>query len=272
MKFEVLSKEEMQELSKELSKAGIMNKTKEELGYSLEHRILIKGKFEELKKKIKDMEVEVLHELLEEVENAYNNAVLGWEVGEKKKVDELFDEAKLGMLIVLTALVEGGYLEESEEGLVLKEKPELSELELELRIPIDEVADVLEELEERLNAKLLTEFTLERKYYVEVLEVEKELIQEALEIAEEYATEESLADAMFVGIAKSTLADIILELVKKNNKKKELIETLLAEEPITIEGKREKVNIYFEEDALEDFLKELQTLGYIKVKGNKIWW
>jgi len=224
VRFEVLSREDMQELSKELSKAGIMNKTKDELSYSLEHSILIEGRFGELKEKFEEFENEALWELIEEVENSYNGLMSNWEVGEKKKAEDIFEEVEV------------------------------------------------DRLEEELDAKLLTEFNMERKYYVEVLEVEKDLVQEALEIAEEYATEDSMVDAMFVGIAKSSLAELILEMVKKNNRKKELINALLEMEPIVIEGKREKVNIYFEEEALEDFLKELQTLGYIKVKGNKIWW
>lgn len=42
-------------------------------------------------------------------------------------------------------------------------------------------------------------------------------------------------------------------------------------EPITVEAEGDRVNIYYDEDAIEDFLKTLQTLGYLKVKGNRIW-
>jgi|GEM_PF-684884 len=272
VRFEVLSREDMQELSKELSKAGIMNKTKDELSYSLEHSILIEGRFGELKEKFEEFENEALWELIEEVENSYNGLMSNWEVGEKKKAEDIFEEVDVGRLIVITALIDGGYIEDKDGEFILKEKSELDGLDVELRVPLDDVVEIVDRLEEELDAKLLTEFNMERKYYVEVLEVEKDLVQEALEIAEEYATEDSMVDAMFVGIAKSSLAELILEMVKKNNRKKELINALLEMEPIVIEGKREKVNIYFEEEALEDFLKELQTLGYIKVKGNKIWW
>ncbi|HDZ36279.1 MAG TPA: hypothetical protein ENH81_05155, partial [Thermococcus sp.] len=89
--------------------------------------------------------------------------------------------------------------------------------------------------------------------------------------AEEYATEESLVEAMFDGIARSVLADTIMELAEKHRRKNELIEAIMEREPIVVEGERERVNIYFDEDAVEDFLKELQSLGYLKVKGNRIW-
>lgn len=269
MRFEVLSREDMHELSRELSKAGIMNKTKDELSYSLEHTILLEGRLGELKKKIEN---ETLRKLIGEVENSYKGLMRDWEVGEKKRAEDIFEEGDIGRLIVITALIDGGYMEENDGEFVLKEKPEPDKLNIELGVPLDDVVEIVDRLEEELDAKLLTEFNLERRYYVEVLEVEKDLVQKALEIAEKYATEDSLADAMFVGIAKSALAELILEMVKKNNRKKELINALLEMEPIVIEGKREKVSIYFEEEALEDFLKELQTLGYIKVKGNKIWW
>ncbi|HHI00783.1 MAG TPA: hypothetical protein ENL40_04855, partial [Thermococcus litoralis] len=139
------------------------------------------------------------------------------------------------------------------------------------RFNIDELEDVLDEIEEKLDATLTTELSFMRKYFVEVLEIEEELIKRALEIAERYATEESLVEAMFVGIGKSVLANTILAIAEKKDKKMELIETLLEHEPFTIEGWREKINIYFDEEAVEDILKELQKMGYLKVKGNRIW-
>ena len=269
MRFEVLSKRDMIELSKEFSKAGIMNKTKEELEWEIEHFIMIKGKYSELVAKSEDFDV--IDEKLGEIQRVFERLMEKWQVGEEKGINELFDEVDINRLVVLSALIEGGYVV-GEEKLKLMKKPKLDDLIIELRFQIDEVEEFLDELEEKLDAKLITEFAFVKKYYVEVLEVEKNLIQEALEIAEEYATEESLVDAMFVGVAKSALAEIILNLVKQRNKKNELIEALLEREPISIEGKREKINIYFDEEALEDILKELQSLGYIKVKGNRIWW
>ena len=269
MRFEVLSKEDMVGLSKELSKAGIMNKTREELGWEIEHFVAIRGKYSELVAKGEDFNV--INEKLGEIRRAFEELMERWQVGEEKEINELFDEVDINRLVILSALIEGKYIT-GEEKLKLMKKPKLDDLIVELRFQIDEVEEFLEELEEKLDAKLITEFTFMKRYYVEVLEVGKDLIQEALEIAEEYATEESLVDAMFVGVAKSVLAEIILELVKQKNKKNELIEALLEREPIPIEGKREKINIYFDEEALEDILKELQSLGYIKVKGNRIWW
>lgn len=269
MRFEVLSKREMIELSKALSKAGIMNRTKEELGWEIQHFIMIKGKYSELVAKSEDFDV--IDEKLGEIQRTFERLMEKWQVGEEKEINELFDEVDINRLVVLSALIEGGYVA-GEEKLKLMKKPKLDDLIVELRFQIDEVEEFLDELEEKMDAKLITEFTFMKRYYVEVLEVGKDLIQEALEIAEEYATEESLVDAMFTGVAKSVLAEIILELVKQKNKKNELIEALLEREPIPIEGKREKINIYFDEEALEDILKELQSLGYIKVKGNRIWW
>lgn len=102
-------------------------------------------------------------------------------------------------------------------------------------------------------------------------EVDRELLENALEIAEEYATEESLVEATFDAIARSVLAEKILELAEKHRRKNELIEALMEIEPITVEAEGDRVNIYYDEDAIEDFLKTLQTLGYLKVKGNRIW-
>ena len=269
MRLEVLSKEDMIELSRELSKAGVMNRTNEELGWEIQHFIMIKGKYSELV--VRGEGFNVIDEKLGEIQQTFEMLMERWQVGEEKEISELFDEVDINRLVVLSALVEGGYVI-GEKKLRLIKKPKLDDLVIELRFRINDVEEFLEELEEKMNAKLVTEFTFMKRYYVEVLEVEKELIQDALEIAEKYATEESLVDAMFVGVAKSVLAEIILELVKQKNRKSELIEALLEREPIPIEGKREKINIYFDEEALEDILKELQTLGYIKVKGNRIWW
>lgn len=268
VRFEVLSKEDMIELSKELSKEGIMNKTREELGWELHHIIVIKGKFSELVKKSEG--IEVIEDTLEEIRATFDALMDEWNVGEEKEFKELFDEVNVPKLTLITALIENGYVE-GEEKLKLLNKPKLDELEIELRFNIDELEDVLEEIEDKLDATLTTELSFMRKYFVEVLEIEEEMIKRALEIAEEYATEDSLVEAMFVGIGKSVLANAILEIAEKKDTKIELIETLLEHEPLTVEGRRERINIYFDEEAIEDILKELQKMGYLKVKGNRIW-
>jgi len=268
VRFEVLSREDMIKLSKELSKEGIMNKTRKELGWEVHHLIVIRDKFSELVRKSEG--IEIIEDTLEEIKASFDTLMDEWDVGEEKEFKDLFDEVNISKLTLITALIENGYVE-GEEKLKLIKKPKLDELEIELRFNIDELENVLDEIEEKLDATLTTELSFMRKYFVEVLEIEEELIKRALEIAERYATEESLVEAMFVGIGKSVLANTILAIAEKRNKKMELIETLLEHEPLTVEGWREKINIYFDEEAVEDILKELQKMGYLKVKGNRIW-
>ncbi|NJE85128.1 hypothetical protein E3E23_04700 [Thermococcus sp. CX2] len=269
MRFEVLGKDDMNALSRELSRAGIMNRTLEEVSPEIAHYVVINGTYAEIIEKAEG--IEPLEESLEELKAAFDDLMSNWEVNQGRTLEELFDESDLGKLLVVTSLIEVGAVMEEDGRLVLMEKPRLEGLPIELRFPIDEIEEYLEELEERFETSMVTEFTLEKHYYVEVMEVDRELVEAALEIAEEYATEESIVEAMFEGIARSVLADVILELAEKYRKKNELIEALLEREPIVVEGKRERVNIYFDEEAIEDFLKELQTLGYLKVKGNRIW-
>lgn len=269
MRFEVLSKEDMITLSKELSREGIMNKTQEKFGWELHHFIVVRDKFGNLLRKSKGISP-VIEETLEEMQVAFNALMSAWEVGEEKEFKELFDEVDVARITLLAALIEGGYIT-GDEKLRLIEAPQLEELEIELKFSIDDLEDVLEEVEEKLGATLTTEVSFMRRYFVEVLEIEEELIKRALEIAEEYATEESLIEAMFLGIGKSVLAQMLLSLAGEKNTKLELIDALLEREPISIEGKREKISIYFDEEALEDLLKELQRMGYLKVKGNRIW-
>ncbi|WP_297068286.1 hypothetical protein, partial [Thermococcus sp.] len=208
---------------------------------------------------------------LEELKAAFDDLLTYWEIGKEKRLEELFDESEHGKLMLLMALIESGAVVENDGKLVLKGVPVLDSLELELRFPIDEVEGYIEAVEERFNAGMITEFTLGKHYYVEVMEVDRKLIESALQIAEDYATEESLVDAMFEGIARSVLADVIREMAQKHRRKNELIEALMEREPIVVDGEKDRVNVYFDEDAIEDFLKELQTLGYLKVKGNRIW-
>jgi len=267
MRFEVLTKDDMNALSRELSRAGIMNRTMEETRAEVEHYVVIRGTYAELVEVAS--EVPAVGEELEAVKLAYDELIENWKPGETRELGTLFEEPDLPRLSVVSALIEAGAVEETDEGFLLKERVPLDALNIELRFPIEEIGDELEELEKKLRATLVTEYTLEKRYYVEVLEVERELIETALEVAEGYATEESYVEAMFDGIARSVLAEKILELAEKYRRKNELIEAVM--ELITVEGRSERINIYYDEDAIEDFLKVLQTLGYLKVKGNRIW-
>ena len=269
MRFEVLTKDDMNALSRELSRAGIMNRTREELSREISHYVLIEGRYAELLEKAGG--IEPIEEHLEGLKSAYEELLSNWEPGEERTPGEVFDEANLGKLVLVTALVEAGALAEEDGKFVLLEKRPLESLRIEMRFPIEEVEEILEELDERFAPRMITEYTLEKRYYVEVLEVERELIERALEIASEYATEESLVEATFDGIARSVLAEKILELAEKYRRKNELIEALMELEPIVVEGETGRVNVYYDEEAVEDFLKTLQTLGYLKVKGNRIW-
>ncbi|MDK2915369.1 MAG: hypothetical protein PWQ79_2284 [Thermococcaceae archaeon] len=269
MRLEVLSKDDMNTLSRELSRAGVMNRTKEETSSTLVHYIVIRGKYLDLAEKASG--IPILEDALEEVRATFEELLEEWEPGSEKDLTEIFGESDLIRLLLVTAMLEAGFVREEEGRLVLMERPTLEELPIELRFPIEELEEDLEKVEDAFQPKMITEFTLEKRYYVEVMEVERELIETALEIAEEYATEESLVEAMFEGISKSVLAETILKLAKEYRRKNELIEAIMSMEPITVETERERINIYFDEEALEDFLKDLQTLGYLKVKGNRVW-
>ncbi|WP_297499301.1 hypothetical protein [Thermococcus sp.] len=269
MKFEVLTKEDMNALSRELSQAGIMNRTAEELSREISHYIVIEGTYAGLLERADG--IEPLEEYLEALRSAYDELLSSWRPGEERPAEKLFDESDLGKLMLVSALIEAGSIEEEDGRFVLREKPPLDVLRIEVRFPIDEIEEYLEEIDERFNPTMVTEYTLEKRYCVEVLEVERKLIEEALDIAREYATEESMVGATFDGIARSVLAEKILKLTEKHRKKNELIEAVMEMEPIVVRGGSGRVNIYYDEDAVEDFLKTLQTLGYIKVKGNRVW-
>ncbi|AJC71755.1 hypothetical protein X802_05980 [Thermococcus guaymasensis DSM 11113] len=268
MRFEVLSKDDMNELSRQLSRAGIMNRKIEEVKKEVSHYVVIKGKYGELFEKAEG--IEPLEDSLYSIRGAYQRVVLSRDIGDTVKPEELLEELD-GGLALLEALMEEGALEESDEELKIVSKPSLENLKIELRFPLDELEEDLEKIEERFNPRMVTEVAIMKAYYVEVLEVDRELIEAALEIAKEYATEESYVEAMFVGISRSVLADVILKLAEKVKRKDELIEKLLEMEPISVDGEKETVQVYFDEEAIESFLKELQSLGYLKVKGNRIW-
>ncbi|WP_367884823.1 hypothetical protein [Thermococcus sp. JCM 11816] len=227
VRLEVLSREDMNELSRKLSRAGIMNRPVEETKPEIEHYLIVRGKYSKLVELSPKAPI-LGGEELEAIQLAYEELMRDWEVGQEKPLSELFEEPDLSKLSLITALIEeGGAVEERDGVLVLRGKPPLDNLELELRFPIDELEEDLDELGD-LNATLITEYTLSKHYYVEVLEVDRELLENALEIAEEYATEESLVEATFDAIARSVLAEKILELAEKHRRKNELIEALMV--------------------------------------------
>jgi hypothetical protein len=269
MKFEVTSRDSMNELSRELSRAGIMNRKGELVRKDTSHYLVVKDKYRELLKKAG--EIEPVEETLSELRELYEEIVSPMEIGEEKPAEEFLGEGEIERLILFTALKEAGAIKE-ESGIVkLLRKPKLEELQVELRFQIDDVEEYLDEIEERFAPRMVSEVSFTKVYYVEVLEVDRELIEAALEIAEDYCTEESYVDAMFTGIARSILAETVLELAERYRKKDELIDALLSREPLFVEGEDETVYVYFDEESIESFLKELQSLGYIKVKGNRIW-
>ena len=269
MRLEVLSRDDMNALSRELSRAGIMNRTREEVSPEVSHYVVVRGTYAELLKKSEG--IEPIEETLSAIREFYGSLMDGWETGSERDLNAILDESDTEGLAVVTALLSAGAVHEEGGKLTLLEKPPLEPLEFELRFPVEEVEEYLDEIEERFGAGMVTEYTLSKRYYVEVLEVDGELIDAALEMAKDYATEESVVEATFDGIARSVLAQVILELAEKHRRKNELIEALMEREPITVGDGDERVNIYYDEDAIEDFLKTLQTLGYLKVKGNRIW-
>lgn len=263
MRFEVFDKKSMEKLSKELSKAGIMNRTKEEISWDIEHFIVIKGTHKELREKIKKIgKGKAIEEKLEKLERALDTLLSEGNVNESEDTEEVFDEeVDTSRLTLLTAVMD--------EKLKLLKKPEV---EIEIGFPIEDVEEIRDKIEEEIGCRLSIEIAFSRRYFVEVLEVDMDLIHKALEIAKEYVMDELLAEAMIVGTAKSVLADAIMELVKQKRKKNELIDAIIEMEPITVDGEKGRINIYYDEKVLEDLLKELQSLGYIKIKGNKILW
>jgi len=269
LRFEVLNRDDMNALSRKLSREGIMNRTKEEVAPDISHYLVVTGKYSELAENAEG--IKPMEEYLDELDKAFQDVVGGWGTGEARDINDLFDESDISRLLLMTALLENGVAEESGGKVTLLTVPKLDELEVELRFPIEEVEEYLEEMERRFETSMITEFALGKHYYVEVMEVERDLVEAAIDLAEEYATDESIVSAMFEGIARAVLADVVLDLAQKYRKKNELIEAVLEREPITVEGAGERVNVYFDEDSLEDFLKELQSLGYLKVKGNRIW-
>ncbi|NPA47700.1 MAG: hypothetical protein GXO14_03515 [Thermococci archaeon] len=266
MKFEVLSKEDMNALSRELSRAGIMNSRFEVDDEEVFHQAVLRGKYREL---LNSCNITAVEESLESIRRAYDEMMKDWEVGQEKSVEELFEESDVERLTLVTALVEMGVLEEGKNGLKLVKHVPLDDVELELRFPLEEIYD---EDEDKLKCfKIVTEVSISKRYYVRVMEVDRDLIEKAIQIAEDYATEESRVNAMFAGMARSLMADMILKLAEEYPRKDRLIEAIMEREPLEIGSEAGSVQVYFDEDAVESFIKELQSMGYLKVKGNRIW-
>ncbi|WP_430515211.1 hypothetical protein [Pyrococcus woesei] len=261
MRIEVPSRDHMNELSKALSKAGIMNRPKEEMDIAISNSIVFKDKFS----KLMELPFEEVRERLRELESLYKVFI------EMLKEKELsFEEIDEEYVEILEALENANAIEIVGEKLKLAKDVPLEDLEFEVSIPLEDIYERVEEFE-KAGGKLVTEVLLSKKYYVEVMEVDFEAIQKALEIAEDYTEDDIITKATLEGLARSTLAELILNIAKEVNRKNELLDILLALEPVSLEGEKSEMRIYFERDAVEDFLKELQTLGYIKVKGNRIW-
>lgn len=251
----------MNELSKALSKAGIMNRPKEEMNIEISNLIVFKDTFS----KLTEVPFEEVRKRLGEVERIYRTFI------KMLKEKELsFEEIDEEYVEILEALENANAIEIIGDKLKLVKDVSLEDLEFEVSIPLEEIYERVEEFE-KAGGKLVTEVILSKKYYVEVMEVDLEAIQKALEIAENYAEEHVITRAALEGLARSTLAELILNMANEVNRKNELIDILLALEPVSLEGEKSEMRVYFERDAIEDFLKELQTLGYIKVKGNRIW-
>ncbi len=265
MRFEVLSKEDMNALSRELSRAGIMNGKFEVDEEEVYHHAVLRGRYKDL---LRACELPIVEESLEGIRRAYDEMMRSWNVGQERSVEELLEDSDMEKLSLITALVGMGAVEEGSNGLKLTKKVPLDEVELELRFPIEDVYGATGEFRQ---FEVVTEVSISRKYYVKVMEVDRDILEKAIQIAEDYATEESQVSAMFSAIARSTLASLILELAGKYHRKDRLMEALMEREPLEIRGNGGTVYVYFEEDAIESFIKELQSMGYMKVKGNRIW-
>ncbi len=265
MRFEVLCKDDMNKLSRELSRAGIMNSKIEVDEEEVSHQAVLRGTYSELMERCKAIAV---RETLEEIRMAYDDMMRDWEIGEEREIEDLFEESDIEKLTLVTSLMDAGAIEEGTKGLRLVKKIPLEKVELELHFPLEEIYG---EGEDESCFRIVTEISLVKRYYVKVLEIDMQLVEKAIDIAEEYATEESRVNAMFSGMARALLADMILKLADEYGRKDRVIEAVMEKEPLEIEGKGGTVQVYFDEDAIESFMKELQSMGYIRVKGNRIW-
>lgn len=251
MRFRVKSREAMRELSKELSKVGIMNRTEERLEKDVEIYVVLRGS-------IKDIEREADEKGYPDIATLLNGAIGHYEllqIGEEVKLPE--DEA------VFETLRENGLLDENNR---LTKKPPASRITWVLPVPIE-----LVDPDDFEDSEMLTRVVFRMAHYVEVLEVDGELVERALEIAEGYVDEDELEEATLVGLAESVLAETVMESLREDNRKDALIARVMESVPIRLEDEDE-LRVEIDEESLEEFLKHLQRLGYLKVKGNKIWW
>jgi len=168
MRFEVLSREDMNALSRELSRAGVMNSRLEVDDEEVFHQAVLRGTYREL---LNSCNVPAVEESLERIRETYDEMMEGWEVGQDRSVEELFEESDLEKLVIVTALMEMGAVKEDSGGLKLVKKVPLDDVELELRFPLEEVYT---EDEEMRCFKIVTEVSLVKRYYVKILEVDRD--------------------------------------------------------------------------------------------------
>ena len=186
MRFEVLSKEDMNDLSRQLSRAGIMNKKIEEVNREVLHYLVIEGKYGELLKNAEG--IRIIEESLRSIKKTYDSIIKPLKVEAEIPIEKFLENSEED-LALLTALIEAGALKEENGRLRITSKPPLGDLKIELKFPIEELGDYLDSLEERFKVKMVSEISMVKSYYVEVLEVDRELIEAALEIGKDYATE-----------------------------------------------------------------------------------
>lgn len=171
-------------------------------------------------------------------------------------MSEFFEELDFLKLFLIMVLIEEGVVEECDGVLVLRGKLLLDNLEFEFRFLIDGFEEEFDEFDD-LNVIFIMEYILSKYYYVEVFEVDREFFENVFEIVEEYVIEESLVEVIFDVIVCFVLVEKIFELVEKYRRKNEFIEVFMEIEFIMVEVEGDRVNIYYDEDVIEDFFKIL---------------
>lgn len=87
MRLEVLSREDMNELSRKLSRAGIMNRPVEETKPEIEHYLIVR---ENTQNSLNSVPRPLSSgEELEAIQLAYEELMRDWEVGQEKPLSEL---------------------------------------------------------------------------------------------------------------------------------------------------------------------------------------
>lgn len=245
-----------------------MNRLVEEMKLEIEYYLIVRGKY--LKFVEFSFKVFIFGEEFEVIQFVYEEFMCDWEVGQEKFLSEFFEELDFLKLFLIMVLIEEGVVEECDGVLVLRGKLLLDNLEFEFRFLIDGFEEEFDEFDD-LNVIFIMEYILSKYYYVEVFEVDREFFENVFEIVEEYVIEESLVEVIFDVIVCFVLVEKIFELVEKYRRKNEFIEVFMEIEFIMVEVEGDRVNIYYDEDVIEDFFKILQMFGYLKVKGNRIW-